>query len=77
MSTHSSTIFKTLNIAKFPDLVSQNIAIFMHKYHYQHLRLVFQKFFDTITTINSYNTREKSHIIFLRSGQIKLWNFQY
>lgn len=57
---HSNPIFKTLNILKISDLVSQNIAIFMYKYHYQLLPLVFQNFFDALTSIHSYrpNTRQ-------------------
>ena len=41
-------------------MVSQNIAIFMYKYHYQLLPLVFQNFFDALTSIHSYNTRQAS-----------------
>ena len=57
---HSSPIFKILNMLKIPDLVSQNIAIFMYKYHYQPLPLVFQSVFDALTSIHSYNTRQAS-----------------
>ena len=57
---HSSPIFKTLKILKISDLVSQNIAIFMYKYHYELLPLVFQNFFDALTSIHSYNTRQAS-----------------
>ncbi len=54
---HSSPIFKTLNLLKIHDLVSLNIAVFMYKYYYQHLPLVFQNFFERISTIHSYNMR--------------------
>ena len=32
----------------------------MYKYHYQLLPLVFQNFFDALTSIHSYNTRQAS-----------------
>ena len=39
------------------DLVTFNLAIFMHKYHNQLLPSVFNYFFTKISQIHTYNTR--------------------
>lgn len=54
---HSSPLFKSLEIIKFLDLVTFNLAIFMYKYHNQLLPSVFSSFFSKISQIHTYNTR--------------------
>ena len=64
---------------KIPDLVSQNIAIFIYKYHYQRLPLVFQNFFDALTSIHGYNTRQapkKSYYIPKARTNYRIFNIR-
>ena len=53
----SSQLFKSLEILKFPDLVTSVIAIFMFKFHNQLLPSAFQSFFTKLDTVRRYNTR--------------------
>ena len=57
---HSGAIFKILNMLKIPDLVSQNIAIFMYKYHHALTSII----------VIIQDRHKKSRIIFLRLEQI-------
>ena len=54
---HSSPLFKPLEIIKFLDLATFNLATFMYKYHNQLLQPAFISFFTKIKQIHSYNTK--------------------
>lgn len=54
---HSSPLFRKLSILKLADLVIYQHSIFLYKYHTNQLPLVFDNFFQPITSRHSYNTR--------------------
>ena len=53
----SSPLFKSLQVIKFYDLVTFDIATFMYKFHNQLLPTAFHSFFTKVTNIHKYNTR--------------------
>ena len=53
----SSSLYKSLNIIKLPDLVKLTVAIFMYKYHNRLLPTAFQSFFTNVNKVHNYNTR--------------------
>ena len=53
----SSSLFKSLQVIKFYDLVTFHIATFMYKFHNQLLPTAFHSFFTKVTNIHKYNTR--------------------
>ena len=54
---HSSSIFKSLKLIKFLDIVKFITAVFMSKFHKQLLPSVFSNFFTSIRSVHNYNTR--------------------
>ena len=49
---HSSPLFKSLHILKFPDLVTLHTAVFMHKFNDNMLPSVFANFFTSVNNDN-------------------------
>jgi len=53
----SSSLFKSLQVIKFYDLVTFHIATFMYKFYNQLLPTAFHSFFTKVNNIHKYNTR--------------------
>ena len=63
---HSSSLFKTMNIIKFIDLIHYQVCIFMHKFHHNQLPITFSDFFKQVSAMHNYNTRhaaKKSYVL--------------
>ena len=60
--THSSPLFKELNLLKFPDIVQFCTVLFMHQYHCDTLPIIFTDFFKEHK--HNYNTRLSSKSTF-------------
>ena len=56
-SSHSSPIFRKLNIIKLNDLLSYHIAVFMYRFNNSLLPSAFDAFFSKVSEIHYYNTR--------------------
>ena len=68
----SSPQFKSLNIIKWSDLVTFDLAVLMFKYHNRLLPAVFNYFFAPVNTLHNCNTRQplNSLIIYPKLKQI-------
>ena len=56
-NAHTENIFKSLNILKLKDLITQQISLFMYKYYYKILPPSFQNMFQLILTHGTHQTR--------------------
>ena len=84
---HSEPLFKELEILKLTDLVTLHNALLMYHYHYNLLPSSFEKFFPTVASVHSYNTRLASKSTYyintiktnygkfnIRFAAAKVWN---
>ena len=55
--SHTSPIFKKLNLLKLPDIIKLHTIIFMHKYYHNRLPKAFNDFFSLVKLHHQYNTR--------------------
>ena len=60
--SHADPLFHHLKIFKIHDINTLQIAIFMHKYHYERLPPVFTNFFSYNNNLHSYPTRTCNNI---------------
>ena len=85
--SHTSPIFKKLNLLKLPDIVKLHTILFMHQYYNDRLPKAFNDFFSLLKHKYRYNTRLASKITYtlplirtnhglhsLRFYGPKLWN---
>ena len=85
--SHTSPIFKKLNLLKLPDIVKLHTILFMHQYYNDRLPKAFNDFFSLVKHKHRYNTRLASKITYtlplirtnhglhiLRFYGPKLWN---
>ena len=56
-NSHTSELFKKLELIKFKDIVFLQNALFMYQFHHGILPTVFEEFFTPISEIHKYNTR--------------------
>ena len=76
---HSSPLFKSLYILKFPDLVTLHTSIFMHKSNNNMLPSAFTNFFTPVNIIHTYNTRlaSKSYALTKTRTNYGIFNLRY
>ena len=85
--SHTSPIFKKLNLLKLSDIVKLHTILFMHQYYNDRLPKAFNDFFSLVKHKHRYNTRHASKITYtlplirtnhglhsLRFYGPKLWN---
>ena len=85
--SHSSPLFKKLNILKLTDLIFIKTASFMFDFKRNNLPYMFSNFFTSVSKIHSYNTRLASSLSYslskirtnygkfgLRYNGSKIWN---
>ena len=53
--THSSPLFKELNLLKFPDIVHYLTVLFMYQFHHGTLPLIFSDFFKKVVNVHNYH----------------------
>ena len=58
--SHTSPLFKHLNILKFPDLIYYQNALFMFDFHTGNLPTIFDNFFKNVAEVHNYNTRSSA-----------------
>jgi hypothetical protein len=63
--THSSPLFKELNLLKFPDIVHYLTVLFMYQFHHGTLPLIFSDFFKKVVNVHNYNTRLSSELSYV------------
>ena len=86
-SAHTNSIFHSLKIIKFPDLVFLHTALLMHDYYSNNLPTSFKSYFNEIKQKHNYNTRLASRLTYslpkirtnygkfnIKFSGVKIWN---
>ena len=60
---HSSLFFKQTNILKLTDLITFHVSLFVFKFHYKLLPVVFDNYFISTSKVHNYNTRLSSQLV--------------
>ena len=77
---HSSPLFKSLHVLKFPDYVTLHTAIFMHKFNNNMLSSAFTNFFTPVNRIHTYSTRvasKSSYALTKTRSNYGIFNLRY
>jgi hypothetical protein len=68
-NSHTSELFKKLELMKFKDIVFLQYALFMYQFHHKIIPAVFEEFFTPTSEVHKYST-VKSHFICIISDLI-------